>query len=339
MKTLIVYYSLTGNVKFIAETMAKTIDADLLELKLTEKDINPKGFMKFLWGGKQVFSKKHPDLLPFDKNPQDYDLLIIGTPVWAWTYAPALRTFFANTNISNKKIALFCCHGGGKGQTLQKMKAVLGDNNFMGEIDFFEPLKKDTQAKEQRAIEWARETCMLDQYFLNREVVIMPYDDQWLNMFDAEKAKILTAVHRDIIVEHIGSTSIPGLAAKPIIDIMIGTKNLSMADICIKPLETIDYEYIPQFEEKFPARRFLHRGPNLPNQHYHLHMVARDSDFWHDHLFFRDYLRTHKQVMMDYQTLKEDLAKKYKNDVGGYCEAKSEFIQNILKKKNKLQHN
>lgn len=98
-------------------------------------------------------------------------------------------------------------------------------------------------------------------------------------MFDAEKAKILSAVHYDIIVEHIGSTSIAGLAAKPIIDIVIGTKDLSMADACIKPLKTIDYEYVAKLEEKFPDRRFLHRGLNLPNQHYHLHMVARDSVF------------------------------------------------------------
>ncbi len=335
MKSLIVYYSFTGNVKFIAETMAKAVDMDLLELKLAEKDINPRGFMKFLWGGKQVFSKKQPELLPFDKNPENYDLLIIGTPVWAWTYAPALRTFFANANLSRKKIALFCCHGGGKGKTLQKMKTALGNHDVISEIDFLEPLKKDTQAKERQAIEWAK-NLRLNQRFLNREVVIIPYDEKWPNMFDVEKAKILSAVPHDIIVEHIGSTAILGLAAKPIIDIMIGTKDLSMANACIKPLEAIDYEYIPQFEEKFPTRRFLHRGPNHPNQHYHLHMVVRDSDFWHDHLFFRDYLRTHKQAMMDYQTLKEDLANKYKNDVSGYCEAKSEFIQRILKKSSRL---
>ena len=164
MKSLVIYYSLTGNVKFLAEAMAKTIDADLLELELAEKDMNPKGFMKFLWGGKQVFSKKQPELLLFDKNPEDYDLFIIGTPVWAWTYAPALRTFFANTNLSNKKIALFCCHGGGKGQTLQKMKAALGDNDFIGEIDFFEPLKRYA-SKKQQAIEWARSFITLDQRF------------------------------------------------------------------------------------------------------------------------------------------------------------------------------
>lgn len=82
--------------------------------------MNPKGFMKFLWGGKQVFSKKQPELLLFDKNPEDYDLFIIGTPVWAWTYAPALRTFFANTNLSNKKSLCFVAMAAEKGRRYRK---------------------------------------------------------------------------------------------------------------------------------------------------------------------------------------------------------------------------
>lgn len=155
MKTLIVYYSLTGNVKTIAESMASAAGADLLELKLKE-GLKPTGGFKFLWGGKQVFMKEQPELQPIDKNPNDYDLIIIGTPVWAWTFAPALRTFFNKVKIENKKIALFCCHGGVKGKVFERMKKALGNNHFIGEIDFFEPLKMGTEKKKQLAADWVR---------------------------------------------------------------------------------------------------------------------------------------------------------------------------------------
>lgn len=153
MKTLVIYYSLTGNTKLIAETIAKTTNADILELK-PQKDINPKGLMKYFWGGKLVMFKEEPALLPFSTNLKTYDLIIFGTPVWASTFAPALRTFFAQNKIVNKKIALFCCHGGGKGKTLEKMKEALDDNECLGMIDFREPLKKDSSKSTQQAAEW-----------------------------------------------------------------------------------------------------------------------------------------------------------------------------------------
>lgn len=154
MKTLVIYYSLTGNTKLIAETIAKTAKADILELK-PQKDINPKGLMKYFWGGKLALFKEEPALLPFSTNLNTYDLIIFGTPVWASTFAPALRTFFAQNKIANKKIALFCCHGGDKGKTLEKMKEALGDNECLGMIDFREPLKKDSSKSTQQAAEWA----------------------------------------------------------------------------------------------------------------------------------------------------------------------------------------
>jgi GrpB-like predicted nucleotidyltransferase (UPF0157 family) len=175
---------------------------------------------------------------------------------------------------------------------------------------------------------------MSDDYFLKRQVIITDYDTNWPKMFAAEKAKILSVIgNKDIVVEHIGSTAISGLAAKPIIDIMIGTKDLVTADACIKPLETIGYEYVPELEKDFPQRRYLHKGPNLPNKHFHLHMVKINSDFWKKQLFFRDYLRNNPKTSAEYQRLKEKLAKQFQDDVFNYCEAKSDFIQKVLAKK------
>lgn len=155
MRTLVVYYSLGGNTRFIAQAAAGAVGADILELK-PKKELNAKNFMKYFLGGRQVLKKEKPELLHFDIDPGDYDCLFIGTPVWAWTYAPALATFFAMTGLRGKKIALFCCSGGGKGNTLEKMKGQLAGNTFIGQIDFVEPLSGDKEQCALRASEWAK---------------------------------------------------------------------------------------------------------------------------------------------------------------------------------------
>lgn len=155
MKTLVVYYSFEGNTRFIACAIAEAIGADLLELK-PKKEIGTHGFMKYVWGGRQVVLKRKPALLPLDRQPQDYDLLFIGTPVWAYSYSPPVHTFFSTANLSGKKIALFCCHGGDKRRTLEKMRASLAGNEIVGEIDFVEPLSGDRNASARRAQDWAR---------------------------------------------------------------------------------------------------------------------------------------------------------------------------------------
>jgi len=138
---LVIYYSLEGNTKFIAKIIADTIEAELLELKL-KKDIPQRGFMKYLLGGLQVFTKRKPELHPLDKDPKNFDILFIGSPVWAGSFTPAFATFFSSQEIKDKKIALFCCHAGSKGKIFEKIKENLKGNKIVGEIDFIEPLKK-----------------------------------------------------------------------------------------------------------------------------------------------------------------------------------------------------
>lgn len=172
---------------------------------------------------------------------------------------------------------------------------------------------------------------MSKKYF-NRPVVIVPYDDQWPKIFETEKSKILSALgDKNVVIKHIGSTAIPGLAAKPIIDIMIGITDLKTADDGIKPLEKIGYEYVPEFEKDLPERRFLYKNSPLPHQNFHCHIVRKDGAFWRQHLFFRDYLRKNPKVAAEYQQLKEKLAKQFL-DASHYCKAKSSFIQKILAK-------
>jgi flavodoxin len=144
MKTLVIYYSFEGNTRFIAEAIAHELQADLLELKV-KNDIKTKSFLKFLWGGKQVLQKKTPELLPYEKNPADYDLIYIGTPVWAFTFAPAIRTLLKDVKFENRKIALFCSHEGGPANTFVEMKSLLEGNDIISENDFADVLKNPQQ--------------------------------------------------------------------------------------------------------------------------------------------------------------------------------------------------
>ncbi len=157
MKTLVLHYSLDGNTRLVAEAIAKAAGADTLELKLA-KAMPSSVPMRIVKGGYQVVSKQCPALQPLDRKPGDYDMLFIGSPVWAGCYAPALRSFFARTPLAGRKTALFLCHGGGKGDAFGKLRAALAGNEIVAEIDFVSPLKKNPEAAVERAGQWAGET-------------------------------------------------------------------------------------------------------------------------------------------------------------------------------------
>lgn len=152
-KTLVVYYSYEGSTRAIAQTIAQALDAEILECRPV-KDISSKGLMKYVWGGRQVIFKTRPQLETFEKNPGNYDTVIIGTPVWAFSYAPAIRSFLSQANLTNKKIGVFCCHEGTKGKTLANLKKGLSDNTIIGENDFLNVVK-NKQENITKAKTWA----------------------------------------------------------------------------------------------------------------------------------------------------------------------------------------
>ena len=135
MKKLIVFYSLEGNTKFIAQNLAKEIGADILELK-PEKEIPKIEPLKHFWGGKEVVMKETPKLKKYDINLADYDTLIIGTPVWSFNFSPPIRTFLKENKIKNKKIILFCTSEGSKGKTFENLKKELEGNEIIAQIEF-----------------------------------------------------------------------------------------------------------------------------------------------------------------------------------------------------------
>lgn len=142
-KILVVYYSLEGNTRFLAENIAEMAGADILEIKPV-KDISP-GFMKYLWGGRMAMMKSEPELEPYDIDPKGYEMLFIGSPIWAWTFSPPIRTFIARSKLKKKRMALFISHGGGPKEAMTKFKAALKGNKILGEFDYFDAVRRNMQ--------------------------------------------------------------------------------------------------------------------------------------------------------------------------------------------------
>lgn len=160
-------------------------------------------------------------------------------------------------------------------------------------------------------------------------VIIVDYDRGWPALYEDERRLIAGAIGPWLAgMEHIGSTSVAGLAAKPIIDIMVGVRTLDDAIHCIEPLAALGYVYKPELEATMPERRYFNKGPQ--SDHRHLHMVEIGGTFWQEHLLFRDYLRTHPQTAAAYAALKRDLAVRFNRDRDGYTDAKTDFIQSVL---------
>ena len=144
MKTAIVYYSLEGNAKYMAEQIAAELDADLIEL-IPEKTYPDSGAKKYFWGGKSVVFGEKPALKPYIFDADNYDSLVFATPVWASNFTPPLRTFISENRekLSGKKLSLALCYmGGGAQKAEKKLKAFLGIEAFEAVLILVDPLKK-----------------------------------------------------------------------------------------------------------------------------------------------------------------------------------------------------
>jgi GrpB-like predicted nucleotidyltransferase (UPF0157 family) len=167
------------------------------------------------------------------------------------------------------------------------------------------------------------------------QIVIESYHPDWQKKFSRETFLLRLLIGRYITaIEHIGSTAVPGLAAKPIIDILIGVKSLTDTKRFVPRLKLLGYVYVPEYEVEFPERRYLYKQINGEDT-CHLHMVEPQSEFFRRHIAFRDYLRTHPEAVAEYASLKFRLASEFGADRAGYTDAKTEFIQSI---EHKAQH-
>ena len=169
---------------------------------------------------------------------------------------------------------------------------------------------------------------------MSKAIEIVPYDSDWPRQFDLERERIaaaLGAVARRI--DHNGSTSVPGLAAKPIIDMQISVRDLQSMDAYSIGLVRLGYVHVPHPDDAFCP--FFHRPSRWPHTH-HVHVVQSGGEEERRTLAFRDYLREHASYARQYEDLKRSLAAQHNaedfSSRQAYAEAKGAFIEDIIRR-------
>jgi flavodoxin len=150
MKSLVVYYSRTGKTRWAAETIAATLCADLEEVVDLKKRGGPIGW---IGGGKDATRKSLTEIAPAKRNPADYDLVVIGTPIWAWSPTPAIRTYLAQNDLAAKKVALFYTFDSDLKQAAERTKELLPNVTIVGGLQLANP-SKNKEETEKKIIEW-----------------------------------------------------------------------------------------------------------------------------------------------------------------------------------------
>ena len=180
------------------------------------------------------------------------------------------------------------------------------------------------------------------------KILLEEYKASWVDGFLAEKVIIeSTLIDFQPVIEHVGSTSIPGLCAKPTIDILVGLPDENLLDKTIAPMIRQGYTYFRKYEPAMPYRRLFARlralaGKGRPEvvdiddefvrgQEFvsvtNIHVVVKDTPHWHRHLAFRDFLRAHAELRDEYGRLKRDLSQREFKDSNEYNAAKESFIK------------
>ena len=161
-----------------------------------------------------------------------------------------------------------------------------------------------------------------------KTVKILKYNPEWKNEYLKEEAVLKNALQNyDIDIQHVGSTSIVGCKAKPIIDIAIGISNLEYGKKLIPTLQKIGYYYDGTAD--FGVRYFLKKCKNDIETHF-IHIEDKNSRIWQNHVVFRDYMNINYKKVIEYSNLKEKLAQKFYNDRKNYTKAKETYIEETI---------
>jgi GrpB-like predicted nucleotidyltransferase (UPF0157 family) len=157
-------------------------------------------------------------------------------------------------------------------------------------------------------------------------VRLVAYCPEWVDIFEEEKRLLINTIGNYIIdIQHIGSTAIPDIIAKPIIDISIAIADFDEGKRCIEPTESLGYIY--KGENGITRRHYFVKGDPTA---YHLHIVEHKSEEWRKNIIFRDTLRADKSLADKYAKLKMELAEKFGNNREAYTDGKTQFVKNVL---------
>lgn len=172
--------------------------------------------------------------------------------------------------------------------------------------------------------------CLQRGKIMARKIEVTDYRPEWETLFKEEAKKIKKILGKNCAgVYHIGSTSVKGLAAKPIIDIMPVVKDISLVDAHDKEFESLGYECRGEFG--IPGRRFYAKGGDNRTHHIHIFELSNQTDIQR-HIAVRDYLRSHQDTAAEYAALKKKLAAEFPFDNDGYCNGKEEYMKSLEKK-------
>ena len=164
---------------------------------------------------------------------------------------------------------------------------------------------------------------------IHEGVLLRDYDPSWPDAFSLERSRLLSLLPGTFTdIQHVGGTAVPGLAAKPIIDILAGVESMAVAEALAEPLCRSGYTTSAEFNKTLTDRQWFMRWANGRRTH-HLHVVVHGAGPWNEHLNFRDKLRTQPELAADYAALKLELAAKHTTDREAYTNAKQAFIRSV----------
>ena len=167
------------------------------------------------------------------------------------------------------------------------------------------------------------------------KVQLSVYDSAWPRVFAEEKERLQVSLAGSVLdIQHIGSTSVPGMPAKPILDIGIAVKNFELVAECVPTIEQLGYTH--KGENGIPRRHYFVKG--APRTH-HVHMFELENDEWTNHLLFRDYLIENPDAALEYARLKQELARRFETNREAYQAGKSDFINAVLQKARERKRN
>jgi GrpB-like predicted nucleotidyltransferase (UPF0157 family) len=165
---------------------------------------------------------------------------------------------------------------------------------------------------------------------ISEDVRLDDYNPEWPGAFAAERERLVALLPRLFVeLQHVGSTAVPGLSAKPIIDVLAGVRSMAETESLAERICKCGYTTSAEFNATLSERLWFMRWANGHRTH-HLHVVAHGGEVWHEHLNFRDALRFHPELAARYAALKFELAQRHSTDRAAYTDAKSEFVRSVL---------